>query len=288
MFTRHLVAIGLALTVLPAALVLAAGEWLTRPSPAHAPAVPSGLLAHSVTIAAPGGAVAGWLAPGQARQGAVLLLHGVRSSRLQMVERAKFLQAAGYTTLLIDLPAHGESAGDRITFGASESAAVRAALEFLRASAPDERIAVVGVSLGAASVVLGGAAGVPVAVVVESMFPTIREAVANRLEMRLGAPGRLLAGLLLWQLPLRTGVTEGELEPIRRVADLAVPIAVASGTDDPHTTWSETLRLFQAAAPPKELWPFAGATHEDLHRHSPSLYEQRLLSFLARYVRQEA
>lgn len=288
MSARRLVAIGLGLAVFAAVLLLAAGEVLTRPARVPVPAVPPGLLAHPVAIAAPGGAVAGWLAPGQARSGAVLLLHGMRSSRLQMVERAKFLQAAGYTTLLIDLPAHGESAGNRITFGVNESAAVRAALEFLRESVPGERIAVVGVSLGAASLVLGGAAGVPVAAVVESMFPTIREAVANRLEMRLGSPGRVLAGLLLWQLPLRTGVTETELEPIEHIADLAIPIAVASGTDDRHTTWSETLRLFQAAAQPKELWPFVGAAHEDLHRHSPSLYEKRLLSFLARYVRDEA
>ena len=287
MSIRRLVIIGLAVAALGVVLATAAGEMLTRPARAEAPAVPPGLRAHAVTIPVPGGTIAGWLAAGETGRGAVLLLHGVRSSRLQMVERAKFLQAAGYTTLLIDLPAHGQSTGDRITFGVTESSAIRATLGYLQQSAPGEKVAVVGVSLGAASLVLGGAVPVPAAVVVESMYPTLREAVANRLEMHLGPPGRLLTGPLLWQLPLRLGLTESELRPIGRIASLAVPIAVASGTKDQHTTWPETLRLFDAAASPKELWSFEGAAHVDLHRYAPRLYEQRLLTFLARYIRNE-
>jgi len=284
---RRLAVAALALAGLGALLALMAGEMLTRPARAQAPAVPPGLQARAVTIPVPGGTVAGWLAAGEPGQGAVLLLHGVRSSRLQMVGRAKFLQAAGYTALLIDLPAHGESTGDRITFGATESAAIRATLGYLQLSAPEERVAVVGVSLGAASLVLGGALPVPAAVVLESMHPSLREAVANRLELRLGPPGRLLAGPLLWQLPLRLGLSEHDLRPIDRIAALAVPIAVASGTRDRHTTWPQTMRLFEAAAAPKELWPFEGAAHVDLHRYAPDLYEERLLAFLAKHLRHE-
>lgn len=284
MFVRRLAVAALALAGLGAALAIVAGEMLTRPARAQAPAVPPGLQARPVTIPVPGGTVAGWLAAGAPGQGAVLLLHGVRASRLQMVGRAKFLQAAGYTVLLIDLPAHGESTGDRITFGAVESAAIRATLGYLQQSAPGERVAVVGVSLGAASLILGGAGPVPAAVVVESMYPTLREAVTNRLELRLGPPGRLLAGPLLWQLPLRLGLSESDLRPIDRIAALTVPIAVAAGTLDRHTTWPETLRLFEAAGAPKELWPFEGAAHVDLHRHAPDLYEQRLLGFLSRHL----
>jgi alpha-beta hydrolase superfamily lysophospholipase len=285
--TRRLAIIGLVVLGLGAVLATVAGEMLTRPARATAPVVPTGLQAHAVTIPVPGGTVAGWLAAGEPGKGAVLLLHGVRSSRLQMLGRAQFLHAAGYTALLIDLPAHGESTGTRITFGATESSAIRATLKYLQQSAPAEKVAVVGVSLGAASIVLGGAVPVPAAVVVESMYPTLREAVANRLEMRLGPSGRLLAGPLLWQLPLRLGLTESDMRPIDRIASLAAPIAVASGTQDEHTTWPETLRLFTAAAGPKELWPFEGAAHVDLHCYAPKLYQQRLLAFLARHLRNE-
>jgi len=53
----------------------------------------------------------------------VLLLHGVRADRREMLGRARFLNRLGYGILLIDLPAHGESPDDHITFGAREARA---------------------------------------------------------------------------------------------------------------------------------------------------------------------
>ena len=50
-------------------------------------------------------------------KGAVILLHGVHANKKSMLSRARFLVAAKYSVPLIDLQIHGESEGDRITFG---------------------------------------------------------------------------------------------------------------------------------------------------------------------------
>lgn len=99
-----------------------------------------------------GSEIAGWIVPahGQAR-GSVLLLHGIRSNRSGMVGRARFLRRAGYNCLLIDLQAHGESGGDRITLGRLESLDARSCFRFLRSRFPDVPAAVIGVSLGGAA-----------------------------------------------------------------------------------------------------------------------------------------
>ena len=236
----------------------------------------------------PIGPVVGWLASGQPGRGAVLLLHGVRADRTEMLARARFLNRAGYATLLVDLPAHGESAGERITFGAREAAGVWASIQYLRRLLPGERIGVIGVSLGAASTVLAHPAPVLDAVVLESMYPTIEEAVEDRLAMRLGPLGTRLAPILLWQLPLRTGVRAEDLMPIRDLPGLGAPVLIASGADDKHTTWPETQRLFDAAAEPKEIWRVDGAAHIDLHAFVPAEYERRILRFFAQRLRNEA
>lgn len=202
-----------------------------------------------------------------------------------MIGRARFLQRAGYAVMLIDLPAHGESSGDRITFGLREAEGVKAALGFLRRELPGERIGVIGVSLGAASLVLSKVVPAPSAVVLESMYPTIAEAVSDRLVMRLGAVGAEVAPLLLWQLPLRLGITADQLRPIAEIPALDAPVLIVSGTLDGHTTLAEARRLFEAAREPKEFWPVDGAAHVDLHEYAELPYEARILRFLDRYLR---
>ena len=287
-FTALLVALALALLSGGAALIFTAGERLTRPATRSIGEPPADFAARTVRIAVgPDQFVAGWFATDPAARGAVLLLHGVRADRTQMLARARFLLQAGYSTLLIDLPAHGESSGERITFGANEAAGVTAAVSFLRHKLPGERLGIIGVSLGAAAIVLARLDPAPDAVVLESMYPTIEEALSNRLGMRLGSPGAALAPLLLWQLPARTGVNAGQLRPIERLSHLGAPVMVATGADDRHTTWAETERLFGVAQEPKELWRIADAAHVDLHAHRPQEYQRRVLQFMARYVRGE-
>jgi alpha-beta hydrolase superfamily lysophospholipase len=267
-------------------VLIGAGEVLSRPATRAIGAPPSDFPAEIVRISgAATGAIIGWFARGEPRQGAVLLLHGVRADRTQMLARARFLHRAGYATLLIDLPAHGESDGNRITFGARESAGVTASIDYLRSSLPGERLGIIGVSLGAVATVLSHPAPAIDAVVLESMYPTIEEAVADRLAIRLGPIGAHLAPLLLWQLPLRTGVSARDLTPIRDLPRLGSPVLIAAGADDRHTTWPETRRLFDVAAAPKEVWRVDGAAHEDLHAFAPEEYERRILRFLASYLR---
>ena len=122
--------------------------------------------------------VAGWFLEGRGNS-IVLLLHGIRSDRRQMLARARFLNQAGHAVLLIDLPGHGASPAPAITFGLNESEAVRSSLAWLRRRQPQARVGVIGVSLGAASLVLCRACPRPDAVVLESMYPTIEEAVAG-------------------------------------------------------------------------------------------------------------
>jgi alpha-beta hydrolase superfamily lysophospholipase len=228
----------------------------------------------------------GWLARGRPGGGAVLLLHGVGSTRLSMVARARFLRAAGYTVLLPDLRAHGESEGGRTTFGAAESRDARAALALLRARAPGERVAVIGVSMGGAASLLGDAPLVVDAMVLESVYPTIDEAVVDRARAWLGPFGAPLApAFVRWYLPRATGVRASDLRPIDRIGRLTSPVLLLAGTADRYTRIAESRRLFARAPEPKELWEVEGATHEDLHAFAPAEYERRILAFLARHLR---
>lgn len=230
------------------------------------------------------GGVHGWLKRGVRGGGMVLLVHSIRSNRVEMLSRATFLNAQGYGVLLIDLQAHGETPGDRITFGIRESEDVEASVAYLRENFPSERIAAIGVSLGAAAIVLAQHAPKLDAVVLESLHPTIEEAVENRLKLHLGEFGPALSPLLLSQLSFRLDISPGGLSPITRIGDLNAPLLLISGTDDRHTTVAETRRLFDAARQPKEMWVVPGGGHFNMHAYAGKEYEDRILDFLERYL----
>jgi len=261
-----------------------AGSTLVAPTQ-HLVPRPAGLQADKVQIERGNGPpVAGWFLRGSGK-GAILLLHGIRADRRQMLGRARFLATSGYSVLLIDLPGHGESVAPAITFGLREADGVQAALAFLREQTPGEPLGLIGVSLGAASFMLCKTCLQVDAVVLESMYPTIEEAVEDRLRQRAGVLAMPLSRLLLWQLPLRLDINQQQLRPIDAMPGLRMPVMVAAGERDLHTTIEETRRIFAGAAQPKALWEVPGAAHVDLHAYAPREYEERIGRFLAHSFR---
>ena len=174
------------------------GWELSRPVPARIGPAPVELQAEAITFRSESGSmIRGWLSRGTTHGGVVLLLPGVRANRLAMVDRALVLHAAGYSTLLIDFQATGESPGDAITFGWRERLDVIAAVQTLRRMLPGEPIGIIGTSLGGAATLLAAPALDVQAVVLEAVYPSIEVAVENRLRMRFGTLGATLSPLLI-------------------------------------------------------------------------------------------
>lgn len=262
------------------------GWQLSRPAPAVIGPAPADLHAEAIAFPSDSGSIVhGWLSRGTTHGGAVLLLPGVRANRLSMIGRAQFLHAAGYSTLLIDFQATGESSGEAITFGWRERLDVIAGVEALRRTLPGEPVGIMGTSLGGAATLLAAPALDVQAAVLEAVYPSLDVAVENRLRMRLGPAGSALAPLLLLQLRPRLGVWPSDLKPVDRIALLRCPILVIGGAVDQHTTAADTQRLYAAARQPKELWLIPGAAHVDYLRAAGEDYRRRVLAFLERALR---
>ena len=260
-----------------------AGEGLSAPAARKVGPPPESLPGSRMVAfqSGSGSTIRAWYAPGKPSQGIVVLAHPVRADRRSMLSRAEFLQRAGYGVLLYDAQAHGESAGDRITFGYLEARDAAAAVAFAAEQDPGAPVAFIGVSLGGAAALLGEKPLAVSALVLEAVYPTIREAIANRVSLRLGEPGRFLVPFLLWQLPMRHGISEADLEPRRGIKAAAAPVLVIAGQKDQRTTLSQSQALFDAAPEPKAIWVIPGAPHRDFHDFAGPVYEKRILAFLA-------
>ncbi len=256
------------------------GNRLVSPAHKKIGPPPIGLKAHNITIKFSDKRIKGWFLRSEEKNGIIILMHGVRGNRTAMTERAKFLYKNGYSVLLFDFQAHGESSGEYITFGYLESEDARAVVSFIKKQYPSQPVAVIGQSLGGASCLIGDHPIEVDALILESVYPTIEEAVANRLEIYTSKISRFLAPIFTIQLRLRFGINPDKLRPINGIKRVNCPVLIIGGSADRRTTLLETKRLYYAASKPKELWIIQNAQHEDLYQFAKNRYEKRISDFL--------
>ena len=223
----------------------------------------------------------GWWVAASAPGPTVLLLHGWKESRWQMVPRARLLLQHGYSVFVPDLPAHGESDGDFVSFGLREGAAARAAAERLRAHRPGQPIAGLGTSLGGVALLMARCEPPLDAYVVESAFATLEGAVDARLRRVLGFPGPWLTpGLDAFVRKLR-GFAADDVRPLDAIAELHRPILLIHGNEDRSTPIEDSHALARAAVHAEvHAWWIEGMGHRDAYGHQGAEYEERLLAFL--------
>jgi fermentation-respiration switch protein FrsA (DUF1100 family) len=212
-------------------------------------------------------------------------MHGFRGDRRQMLGRASFLSKAGYSLLLFDFQAHGESPGKQITIGYLESRDAQAAVELMKKKCPGEKLGVIGLSMGGAAATLASPELEVDAIALEAVYTDIDRATANRMEIYFGAWARGLARLLIIQLPMRAGIEKSALRPIDRIGAIKAPKLFIAGAKDRHTKLDESRELFAAAGEPKEIWVVEEGAHGDVHQMAKEEYERRILDFFEKRLR---
>ena len=274
---RRLVIAFIVLALLVAGGIYGAGWYLSHPVPATIGAAPASLHAHDVTFRSGSGSlIHGWLCTVASPRGYALLLPGIRANRLSMIDRAQFLMREGYSCLLIDFQATGESAGEHITFGRLESRDAAAAVQYLRAF--HKPIIVVATSLGGAAALLAdlqidGA-------VLEEVYPTIEAATDNRLRVRFGFLAPIGTWILVHQLRTQMHIDPNQLRPVDHIARLHCPVLIIGGGADRYTTPADTRLMYARANERKALWLVPGMGHNDAYRFAPEEYEKRVGAFL--------
>jgi dipeptidyl aminopeptidase/acylaminoacyl peptidase len=236
--------------------------------------------------------LAGWFISASPRAPTVILVHGFKADRVQMLPYARFLVAAGYNVLLYDSRGCAGSDGWRITLGAHEPDDVLAAVKYLsgRADLTAKRFGALGISLGAGIVLLAGAREPQlVAVVADSAWADEHV----QIERMSGIPiGRLAVPVLPYE-PALVGALVGA--DLRQVSPLAAISAIAPravllihSADDANATTplAGERALFDAAGQPKQEWIVPSGGHIGGLGEHPAEYKQRVLAFFAAYLGQ--
>jgi pimeloyl-ACP methyl ester carboxylesterase len=216
--------------------------------------------------------LAGWYVPvAGADVPTVLLCHGLQDQKWTMLRLIPWLHDASYNVLLFDFRGHGGSDLRPTTIGPEEVLDVQSALDWLDSEGAGEKVAGLGMSLGAAALVNTAARDNRLdALILDSLF-------ADWSDVDYAQDYRLPPD---WLVP-------GVPAPSDLLAQVHVPVLIIHGTADNLVHVDHAQRLYAAANEPKALW-----TNDSGHAWSawtyPEIYSRRVLDFLRGAFSQES
>lgn len=256
-------------------------EMMTRPYPSSiCCTTPAdwGFQYEDVTFtSADGIRLAGWHIPTQ-NGATIILLHGYFSQRTGMTWHAQALARDGYGVLLYDLRAHGESEGNRRSYGWGDVTDVMAALDFLTAQdgVDPERIGILGFSMG-------GQIALRATAQTERLRAVIADDPSLGNTRDAGKPHTFndyIVHASRWMLfqgiALRSGVKPPA--PIIDVIDTIAPRPLLVISSEPGQG-SAFGRYYDYAKEPKALWEVPNSWHGGNWVAAPEIYEQTMLAF---------
>ena len=256
-----------------------------------APQRPSDLPVQDIRFTATDGVhLAGWLLVASPHAATVVLVHGSRGTRADMLPWARFLYAHGDNVLLFDGRGCGQSDGWAITLGAGEPADVLGAIHYLkqRTDLTARHYGVLGVSQGAGVVILAAARETAIAAVVADSAWTDQDAQIKR--MNGVALGKFTIPVIPYESPLVDALIGAHLATIRPIDVIATiaprAILLIHSADDANTLTplAGAQRLFAAAGTPKSLWIAPSGGHVGALTAHPDEYQQQVNSFFDMYL----
>ena len=235
------------------------------------------------------GELAGWTVHTVHGAPAVILVHGFKSSREEMLPWARFLHEDGYNVLLFDTRGCGKSGGATVGLGATEPHDISLAVELARDQFGTNKVAVLGISLGAGAAILAAANDPRISAVVADSAWTDQDLQLSRLSFIPLGPIRVPLpplGIAAVNAMVGADVTKARpLDAIARISPRPV-LLIHSADDDNATTPVEGARkLFAAAGEPKDLWVAPRGGHVGAINAFPDEYRARVLGFLRTALR---
>ena len=220
----------------------------------------------------------------------VIIAHGYAGHAVGMYAYAKYYhEALGYNVLMPDARGHGKSAGDYIGFGWHERKDYVQWIDYvLDRNGKDSKIALHGVSMGGATVMMTSGEELPKqvkAVVADCGYTSARDILSYQLGEMYSLPSFPLIQSTSLLTKLRAGYSFEEASAVEQVKKTSLPIFFIHGEKDTFVPVEMVHELYEAANGEKELYIVPDAEHGNAYDADPETYEKKVAEFLEPYMK---
>lgn len=259
----------------------------TRNLPEQTPA-DYGLAYEDVTVTTPDGLkLVGWYIQSQ-NGAAVIVQHGYKADREELLNEAEMLARHGYGVLLTTVRAHDYSEGEQIYFGLKEMQDLEAWYQFLRTrdDVNPERIGMLGNSYGGMLAIRYAAQNPQIqAVVANSAFSSLNDTVETSVAYFTGLPPFPFVPLIVFWAEQELGFRSEDVDATKWIGKISPrPVFLMQGGADIIISSTSGQRLYDAAGEPRELWFEPDLGHVDFDTVLAEEYERRVIAFFDQYL----
>ena len=216
------------------------------------------------------------------------MLHGYRSrAERDFCGGLKFALESGYNVLLVDQRAHGKSRGKYLSMGIKERRDCRMWVDFLLSRYPNAQIMLYGVSMGAATVLMSAALGLPDAVkgIIADCGYTSPCAIIKTVLRKRHYPVFPLYALIYLGCLLFGGFRLDSASAVEAMDKCDIPVLFIHGTDDRFVPFEMSLENYRRCrCPEKELLSVPGAGHGMSYMADTPKYLETVSSFIKKVL----
>lgn len=227
-----------------------------------------------------------WHIPRPGSRTIVVMFHGYAASKDDLLSEAKAFHDMGCSAFLVDFRGSGGSNRHETSIGFHEAEDVSRSFKYIRGMMTEETsIILFGRSMGAAALLRAAAVhGVePDAIIIESVFDTLTNAVQNRFET-MGVPSFPFAHLLVFWGGVQMGFSGFEHNPVEYAASVECPVLMLHGEEDPRTTRQQAETVFNRLNKGKRFKTFPGVKHESIIHADPEAWIKVVKEFIGQYI----
>ncbi len=215
----------------------------------------------------------------------VICFHGYTSEGMKdYIGLSDYYMKNGYTMLLPDARAHGQSEGTYIGFGCLDRYDALGWINWvIETCGPDVQILLHGTSMGGATVLMTGGLELPSQVkgiISDCGFTSPKAVFTHVLHSMYHLPAFPMIQISDWVNKKKAGYGLDECNAAREVQHMSVPVLLIHGDADTFVPCGMCEEIYENCASPKTKLIIEGAAHAESYYKDTKAYEQALDTFI--------